>query len=79
MATSALKITNEWQKVSDGENVVLQNINSDLIEVGTSKDDTPPDVGFILGIREFFSYSGGEKVFVKAKNKSYIVIDNIGV
>ena len=77
MATSALKITNEWQKVSDGENVVLQNRGNNTIEVGTSKDDTAPSVGFVLEKGDFFSYSGGENVFVKGEG--YIVIDNIGV
>jgi len=77
MATTTLKTTSEWQKVSNGENIVLQNRGNNTIEVGTSKDDSAPSVGFVLGINDFFSYSGGEKVFVKGE--SYIVIDNIGV
>jgi len=80
MATTSLKIEANWQKVSDGEAVVLQNVGDDMLEVATVKSGDTPATGFLLKNKDFFSYSGGDEVWVKCRQAgiSYIAIDNIG-
>ena len=79
MAIQTLKITNEWMKISDGELVVLQNTGLNEIEVATTKSGDKPDGGFIIRANEYFSYPGGENVWVRSKiGNSYIAIDKIG-
>ena len=81
MATRVLKITKDWQKIGDGEAVVLQNIGNNYIEVATVKKGDAPISGFILDDYDIFSYIGGEEVWARCKNsnQSFVVIDNIGV
>jgi len=80
MATTSLKIEADWQKVSNGEAVVLQNVGVNRIEVATAKDGDNPQSGFLLKQLEYFNYTGGDTVWVKSQSGiSYIAIDNVGV
>ncbi len=80
MATTSLKIEADWQKVSSGEAVVLQNMGTNRIEVATAKDGDTPQSGFLLKPSEYFNYPSGDDVWVKSQvGISYITIDNIGV
>ena len=79
MSTKPKKILNKWEKIGDGEAVVIQNIGAEKVEVATVKNGEEPKAGFILNDYEFFSYPGGDEVWVRSKNEiSYIVMDNIG-
>ena len=80
MATRNIKITNTWQKVGNGEAVVIQNRGLEYAEVATVKKGETPGAGFMLGNYEVFSYSGGDEVWVKCvRGSTNIIIDNVGI
>ena len=70
--TRPFKVTTEWRKISD-KPLVLQNRGEEVeVAVGNTS------VGFILKRLDFFTYPGGEDVYVRSKKESYIVVDVVG-
>ena len=73
MASKRLTITNDWQQISSGETVALQNLSTQLIEVASGQ----PDEGFIIPQLKSFEYTFGESLYARTLTKDSTAIITI--
>ena len=75
--TNDITVTQTWQKITDGEGVVIQNKSTNLVEIATVPSGSSPSSGFLLRGLDVFSYPGGLEVWVRSVKQSIITIDKV--
>ena len=75
MATQAKYLSNSWEQLSSG-NCIFQVQEGEVLTFIGSEEPTNDDSinSYIIG--NFFSYTGNENVYVKARGKAKIVYDS---